>query len=113
MSDTPRTDAHTVDGPYRLWDGSVTTLQSWDYVPAKNGDGEVVQAKFARVLERELATVTSERDRLRRAAEIGLEYAKDELGRRKESFAGYPTCWVEQQRDVAFIDAALRGEGEP
>jgi hypothetical protein len=61
-------------------------------------------------LERRLAAVTAERDALRRAAEIGLEYAKGDLAQRKESFAGYPTCWVEQQRDVAFIDAALRGE---
>jgi hypothetical protein len=57
-----------------------------------------------------LAAVTAGRDRLRSAAEIGLVYVKSELERCKESFAGYPTCWIEEQRDVAFIDAALRGE---
>jgi hypothetical protein len=73
--------------------------------------------KIAIGLECELAAVVAERDalheentRLRRAAELGLEYAKGDLAQRKESFAGYPTCWIEEQRDVAFIEAALRGE---
>jgi len=58
----------------------------------------------------EVRALESERDALRRAAEIGLEYAKGDLAQRKESFAGYPTCWIEEQRDVSFIESALRGE---
>jgi hypothetical protein len=63
--ETPRTDAHTVDGQYREWTGGVTILQSWDYFPDKNGNGEVVHVEFARELERELITVTAERDDLK------------------------------------------------
>jgi Tat protein secretion system quality control protein TatD with DNase activity len=60
-----------------------------------------------------LERLEAEHGRLRRAAEIGLEYAKGDLAQRKESFAGYPTCWIEQQRDVAFIEDAMRGEVQP
>jgi hypothetical protein len=59
-----------------------------------------------------LMALTAENDPLRRAAELGLEYAKNELAQRKESFAGYPTRWVGEQFNVAFIQAALRGEVE-
>ena len=69
------------------------------------------------MITRKLAAVTAELDalrkdnaRLRGAAEIGLEYAKGDLAQRKESFAGYPKQWEAEERDVATIEAALRGE---
>jgi hypothetical protein len=89
MSDTPRTDSEE---------------NCYDYS---------VDIDFARQLERELNAVTAERDALRKAAELGLEYVETELERRKKMvYHGYPSRWELEERYVAEIKAALRGEGE-
>jgi hypothetical protein len=61
-------------------------------------------------LESKLATVTAERDALRRAAELGLEYAETELQHRKKVYDGYPSRWELDEIYVGEIKAALRGE---
>ena len=49
-TDTPETDAETMDGAYKE-QGCTITLHQWDYYKAT--DGEVVMVEFARRLERE------------------------------------------------------------
>ena len=49
-TETPETDAETMDGAFKE-QGCTITLQQWDYY--KDTDGEVVMADFARNLERE------------------------------------------------------------
>jgi NurA-like 5'-3' nuclease len=61
-------------------------------------------------LKKKLTAVTAERDRLRRAAELGLEYAETELQHRKRVYAGYPSRWELDEIYVGEIKAALRGE---
>jgi len=56
MSDTPRTDAETMDGAFKE-QGCTITLQQWDYY--KSPDGDVVMADFARQLEHELNTANA------------------------------------------------------
>jgi hypothetical protein len=76
--------------------------------------------KIAIGLESELAAVVAERDalheentRLRRAAELGLEYAETELQHRKKVYDGYPSRWELDEIYVAEIKDALRGEVQP
>jgi hypothetical protein len=54
-------------------------------------------------LESKLAAVTADRDRLRRAAEIGREYAR-------YSSNDYMCNQKAVLEDIAAIDAAMRGE---
>jgi hypothetical protein len=115
MSDTPRTDAHTVDGQYRVWDGSIITLQSWDYFPVKDGYGEVVHVEFARELECELNAVTAERDELLKD-KARLKYLLQEavtlLRVGKQQFTPHTTN-SEVDDFIGRFDAAQRGEGQP
>jgi len=69
--------------------------------------------EILRQQEAELAAVTSERDRLRRAAELGLEYAETELQHRKKVYDGYPSRWELDEIYVAEIKSALSGEVQP
>jgi len=92
MSDTPRTDA------YR----SITAPKAEDN-----------WAAFARILERDLAAVTAERDALRRATKLGLRYAEFELQRLKSEYKGWSQRWELDEQNICEIKAALSGEGEP
>jgi hypothetical protein len=95
MSDTPKADAIRHDiSKYRIYRDEY----DGDWYP-----------HFCQ-LERKLAAVTSERDRLRRAAELGLEYAETELQHRQKVYDGYPSRWELDEIYVAEIKAALRGE---
>jgi hypothetical protein len=112
--ETPRTDAHTVDGQYREWTGGVTILQSWDYFPDKNGNGEVVHVEFARELERELITVTAERDALLKdRARLDWLDSNPLFPYLDFVYASGPMNGATPHGGWrTHIDAALRGEGE-
>jgi hypothetical protein len=62
--------------------------------------------------DRQLDIIAAERDRLRKAAELGLWYAREDLARRKASPAEMRGRWMETQRAVDCLESALRGEGE-
>ena len=76
-------------------------------------EGVDTAKEILRKQEAELATVTAERDSLRRAAELGLEYAETELQHRKQVYNGYPSRWELDEIYVAEIKAALHGEVQP
>lgn len=64
MSETPETDALTMDGMIRCCGG---VLSDQDYTIDSNGEGSVVPADFARKLERERDEARRERDEARKA----------------------------------------------
>jgi hypothetical protein len=88
MSKTPRTDAVT-------W---------MELVGMESNELIVVEADFARGLERELAAVTKERDDLRQAAILGLDCLTTEMLGVSEEFA------ERVAKATAALKAALRGE---
>jgi hypothetical protein len=95
MSDTPKADAIRHDiSKYRIYRDEY----DGDWYP-----------HFCQ-LERKLAAVTSERDRLRKAAEIGLKHALYAYDARFEAFQKYPQYWKQHADDVGIIESALRGE---
>jgi hypothetical protein len=68
--------------------------------------------KIAIEVGRGLAALKAENDALRKAVAMGLEYAESALERLKMENKGWPSRWELDERYVAEIKAALRGEGE-
>jgi hypothetical protein len=102
-SQTPRTDAETMDGAFKE-QGCTITLQQWDYYKAS--DGDVVMADFARQLETEL---NEKSDALQiisdREAELIAKYCrvKDQLHRIcKDGFDMQDTIGMEPADDYVL-----------
>lgn len=106
MSETPETDAESMDGidPYG------DPLKSWDYKASK--DGEVVPAEFARKLERERDEARREIKRLKkelvsanRGAEINAK-VNQSLAKKLHDLEGYAA------RTLAHLQACSTMRGE-
>jgi hypothetical protein len=96
MSDTPETDAEAMDGMNDYGD----PLKPWDYKASK--DGEVVQAEFARRIERErdaaleeLARVRKELVSANRGAETNAKVNQGLCSRLAEAERERDSAWEE------------------
>ena len=70
-------------------------------------------ANAIRDMQAQLASVIAERDRLRKATEIGFKHALYAYDARFQAFQKYPQYWKHHADDVDFIKAALSGEVQP